>query len=418
MDKDLIGELRKAAETILPWAVETRHSLHRHPELSFREWETTGFIAGELDRAGIPYTLLSERIPGATGIVARIQGKMEAECGNPGRSRTVALRADIDALPVTENSGVDFPSEHPGVMHACGHDLHVAILLAAGIVLKRLDSRFRGTVELIFQPAEEVGQGADMVIRSGLVSDADGMAAIHMDPAAPSGVFTVGYGSRTSSGYCAKIRVRADGNPCAEIPGKASANTGAAIREMAFLVNTIGSEFPKDCLRGNAVFTPTLLETGDDGAISATFDGRLTDERDRSVIREAVLRITKAAESIFGLPTESAWKTISGTVVNDRACTDLAAEVIRDVLGKDHVRFGQPVMFGEDFRRYREITDNQVFALLGGGGDFPCFSLHNSRVRFDDRAIRSGICYEAGFALEYLARGAYRKRGESWNRKK
>ena len=128
-----------------------RHWLHRHAELSFQEAETTQYLIAELEKLGIPVTAFSDY----HGCIGHIKG------AKPGK--TVLLRADIDALPTVENSGVDYASEHPGVMHACGHDCHTAMLLGAAKLLKNAESELCGNVELLFQSAEEALPAATII---------------------------------------------------------------------------------------------------------------------------------------------------------------------------------------------------------------------------------------------------------------
>ncbi|HWI51765.1 MAG TPA: amidohydrolase, partial [Symbiobacteriaceae bacterium] len=136
-----------AARSVQPFAVEVRRHLHRHPELSFQEQETSAYVGRQLAAMGINYTAGI----GGFGIKAVIDG------GRPGR--TVALRADMDALPIAEETGLPFASEIPGVMHACGHDVHTATLLATARALKQMEADLPGRVVLIFQPGEEVNPG-------------------------------------------------------------------------------------------------------------------------------------------------------------------------------------------------------------------------------------------------------------------
>lgn len=136
------------------YIVEQRRYFHMHPELSLEEFETTEYIAKELDKMGIPYIR-----PTATGLIGTIEGSGPGQC--------VGLRADIDALNVTEKTTVDYKSLNEGKMHACGHDAHAAMLLGAAKILLECRNDFKGSVKLIFQPAEEVAQGAKELIAAG-----------------------------------------------------------------------------------------------------------------------------------------------------------------------------------------------------------------------------------------------------------
>ena len=150
--------------------VDIRHHLHQHPELGFHETGTSAFIADQLRAHGIEV----ERTSLTTGVVGRISG------GAPGPH--IALRGDIDGLPVTEHTGLPFSSRNPGVMHACGHDLHITGLLGAAFALQRRRKEIPGTVTLLFQPAEETSQGAVEVLKAGLIDDLDAVVGAHNYP--------------------------------------------------------------------------------------------------------------------------------------------------------------------------------------------------------------------------------------------
>ena len=149
-------DLRKAICELSETLTRYRHELHEHPELSFKEAKTTEYIAKRLESMGISVM----RYPSYYGLVGTIAGKAQG--------KTVLLRADIDALPIKEASGVSFASQNIGVMHACGHDAHTAMLLGAAKVLKEESKNFLGTVKLLFQSAEESGNGAPFYIKNGI----------------------------------------------------------------------------------------------------------------------------------------------------------------------------------------------------------------------------------------------------------
>ena len=149
-----MNQINALAQSVYPKMVEVRRALHQNPEPSMQEFETTRRLAAEMDRLGIPY-----RLTQPTGLIAQIEGAA------PGPR--VALRADIDALSIGERTGLPFASQVPGMMHACGHDAHAAMLVGAAEILMACREAFAGSVRLIFQPAEETGQGARLMIEQG-----------------------------------------------------------------------------------------------------------------------------------------------------------------------------------------------------------------------------------------------------------
>nr|MBA3675192.1 amidohydrolase [Chitinophagaceae bacterium] len=166
-------KIKKLAAQYADEFIEVRHHLHAHPELSYKEFETSKFIQQKLAELGIEYKVLA-----TTGVVGLIKGKA------PG-NRTIALRADMDALPITEENKVEYKSQNAGIMHACGHDVHTTCLLGAAKILNELKDEWEGTVKLIFQPGEEKNPGgASIMIKEGVLEDPKPQAifALHVHP--------------------------------------------------------------------------------------------------------------------------------------------------------------------------------------------------------------------------------------------
>lgn len=178
----IIDRINILSDELEPYYLDVRHDLHAHPELSFKEFRTSRRVQEELTRLGIPFELS----PVKPGVVATI------DSGKPGK--LLLLRADMDALPIQENSGVAFSSENPGVMHACGHDVHTTNLLAVCDILNRMKDAWCGRVRAVFQPAEENGGGGREMIKAGLMKEKpDACLGMHI-LVAPQGVFSIGEG--------------------------------------------------------------------------------------------------------------------------------------------------------------------------------------------------------------------------------
>lgn len=160
-------DVRKAAEAARDYLVSIRREFHQHPELSMQEFRTAQRIEEELDRLGIPHTRVGE-----TGVLGTLRGEKEG-------GRAVVLRADIDALPIEETHECAYRSQNPGVMHACGHDAHAACLLGGAKILAEHRDAFGGEVRLVFQPAEEIGQGAKPFIAAGVLDGAERVFGLH-----------------------------------------------------------------------------------------------------------------------------------------------------------------------------------------------------------------------------------------------
>ncbi|HYK57246.1 MAG TPA: amidohydrolase, partial [Flavisolibacter sp.] len=169
----LLQKIKELARQSAPEFIGIRHHLHAHPELSYQEFETSKFVQGKLSEYHIPF-----EVKATTGVVGIIEGK------NP-QSRVVALRADMDALPITEENNVDYKSTKPGVMHACGHDVHTTCLLGAAKILSQTKNEWEGTVKLLFQPGEEKNPGgASLLIKENALANPrpECIFALHVNP--------------------------------------------------------------------------------------------------------------------------------------------------------------------------------------------------------------------------------------------
>lgn len=206
MSESLQQQIKALAKKYLPASIDIRHHLHAHPELSYQEFETSAFIQQKLTAYNIPF-----EIKATTGVVGIIQGK------NPGK-RVVALRADMDALPIQEQNDIPYKSTRPGIMHACGHDVHTTCLLGAAKILSELKDEFDGTVKLIFQPGEERNPGgASIMIKEGVLENPapQSIFALHVHPTLPTGKLSFRGGMVMASADEIYITIKAKGGHAA-----------------------------------------------------------------------------------------------------------------------------------------------------------------------------------------------------------
>ena len=202
----LKNKIQQLAKQYAPDLISIRHHLHAHPELSYKEFETSAFVQNNLSAAGIPFHVMAE-----TGVVGTIEGK------NPGK-RVIALRADMDALPIREENNVPYRSLNEGVMHACGHDVHTTILLGASRILSELRGEWEGTVKLIFQPGEEKNPGgASLLIKEGVLKDPEPQAifGLHVHPGLEVGKLSFRGGMVMASADEIYITIRGKGGHAA-----------------------------------------------------------------------------------------------------------------------------------------------------------------------------------------------------------
>ena len=172
-------KIKALAKKYAPDFIEVRHHLHAHPELSYQEFETSKYVQGKLSELGIPF-----EVKATTGVVGLIKGRLRKGSDDQGKERCIALRADMDALPIKEENNIPYKSKNEGVMHACGHDVHTTCLLGAAKILTELKDEWEGTVKLIFQPGEEKNPGgASLMIKDGVLENPKPQAilALHVN---------------------------------------------------------------------------------------------------------------------------------------------------------------------------------------------------------------------------------------------
>ncbi len=339
------GEIRQMAAELFGEIVSFRRWLHQNPELSFNEHKTSDYIASILDRHNIPY---KKGIAG-TGIIARIDGQS-------GSGRTIALRADMDALPIEEATGLPFASANNGVMHACGHDAHSASLLGSAILLNRLKDRWGGTILLIFQPGEEVFPGgASMILKEGALDNPKPEFVIgqHVLPEMESGKVGFRKGIYMASGDEVYIKVHGKGGHAA-MPHRLNDTVLAASHIIVNLQQIVSRLVPATI--------PTVLSFGsieakgatniipDTVSIAGTL--RTMDEEWRAQIKKHIERITSSTAETFSCRAEVDIKDGYPMVFNNEQLTQSAANLASEYLGNENVEHMDIRMTAEDFGYY------------------------------------------------------------------
>lgn len=380
---ELAGQVRDRVTRI-------RHDIHQHPEIRFKEIRTAEVIKTFLEESGI-----SCRMCAKTGVVAVI-GK---------QGRAVALRSEMDALSMSEHTGLPYASIHEGVAHACGHDGHIAILLGTAWVLKQMESELGGMVKCIWQPAEEGGAGAEKMIRDGVLEDPEPECIFGLHGWPSIAVGTVGYrfGPAMASTDDFIITVRGKGTH--------GAMPHAGVDPIAIAARIVeGIQFIRSRMINPlvpAVVTIGTIHGGsavnvipDEVTMSGTI--RTLDPETRRMIPELMERMAVQTAQASGGDAEIRVNSGYPPVINDERATAFARDTTRDILGPEHiVEITEPVMGGEDFAYYQERMPG-TFLRLGIGSRPP---LHNSSFDFNDAAIPAGIEVMAGIALRYLEKG-------------
>ncbi|WP_226101351.1 M20 peptidase aminoacylase family protein [Dickeya oryzae] len=347
-----------------------RHELHQHPELSNQEFETTKKIRAVLEKEGIRIL----ELPLKTGLVAEVGGLQEGPL--------VVVRSDIDALPIEEESGVEFSSKNAGVMHACGHDFHSSAALGAAILLKRIEPKLKGTVRILFQAAEETGLGAPEVIAVGALDGASAIFGIHNDPTLPVGVIGGKDGALTAGVDRFEIKIAAKG--CHAAKPHEGNDPIIILGQLISAVQTIISRtVPSD---NNAVMSITQVHSGSTWNVipdTAYVEGtvRTFSQAARDLIEQRFRQIVAGIASTFGAEIEFIWHAGPPSVVNTPHWVDFALQVA-DAEGFEARRVdASPI--GEDFAFYQQKLPG-TFMMVGSGGPY---ALHHPKFRVDDRAL-------------------------------
>ena len=386
-------DLLKLAAPVESDVKEWRHHLHRHPELSGHEEQTAAFVEKVLREIGVDEV----RRAGKYNVIALVRG------AHPGP--IVGLRADMDALPVSEESGVDFASENPGVMHACGHDAHTAMLLGAAKVLCTMRSELHGTVKFFFQTAEEILGGAKEIIEAGEVTEKDPpvcMAGLHVNPNRPAGTIAVRRGASSASSNGMEITITGRQGHGAH-PDQCIDPIPAAAQVISSLQQLVSRQLaPAD----SAVVTIGTIHGGLKSNIIApevkmTGTIRTIKPQVQKDLFEAIPRVVKLTAEALRCKGEVTIKIGTPVLMNDDATFDRYLAVAEQVFGKENITWLENCsMGGEDFAFYTEKVPGTMFRLGTGFAGQKNAPLHSPLFKADESAFVYGVAMHVGFALD------------------
>lgn len=368
-----------------------RRTLHQHPELSYQEHYTSGFIQEKLAELGIKY----RNGWGGTGVIATLGSNVDA-FGH------VGLRADMDALPIPDKKRVSYASTIPGVMHACGHDGHVAMLLGAAALLK--ENIVKGRVSLIFQPAEEHGNGAKRIIDEGAL--VDGIKAVfagHIDTHYPTGTITVDDGLICSFADPFSIKIVGQSGHAAR-PHEAR----DALVAGAYLVTALQTLISRETdPNQSAVLTVGRFQAGQAHNIiaeEACIDGtiRSSDVTVRNRILGGLRRVVDSIALQYGVKTTLQFHDCLPAVINSVLAAEVARHAAKGIVGNDKViSQGRPSLGGEDFSFYQQVVEG-CLVRFGANSLTENSPAHSGTFDFDEDVLGIGASWLASVALQWL----------------
>ena len=391
----LINDIKDSAKKINKQVITNRRHLHAHPELSFQEYETSAFVKKQLDDLGVEWQ------PSAnTGVVGIVKGEKLSD-------QVVALRADMDALPIAEANQVEYISLNKGIMHACGHDAHTSSLLGTTTILQSLKSKFGGTVKLIFQPAEEkLPGGASQMIKEGVLNNPVPHAVIgqHVLPSMPAGKIALRKGKHMASMDELFVTVRGKGGHGAQPhqntdPVLITAHIIVALQQI--VSRMANPHMPTVLSFGKQIANGAINVIPDEVYMEGTF--RTMDETWR---KEAHTLMKKMAESIAeSMGGNCEFIIVRGYpfLTNEEKLTGQVHAYASDYLGKENVLDADIWMAAEDFAYYTQVADS-CFYLLGVGNKEKGIvsSLHTPTFNIDEEALAISTGLMAYIALKRL----------------
>ena len=388
---DIISQSREIHE----WIVEKRRAIHRHPELMYEEFETSRLVQNTLSELGIEY----EKDIAVTGVVGLV-GNGEGPC--------IALRADMDALPIHEEADVEFRSEIDGKMHACGHDCHTAMLLGAARVLKDNESEINGTIKLIFQPAEEGGAGGKMMREQGVLEDPDveRIFGLHVSDKLPTGTLASKEGTLLAATSSIRILVSGNGGHAA-MPHLTVDPVVTGSKIVVELQTLVSREL--DPLE-SGVISITMVNAGSATNVipsSMELQGTI-----RSLTSDGITRLQhRVREVAEGIAMDNRCMeevTYHANDIpptdNDGECWELGNISAGEILGEECVSDMGSIMGGDDFSYYTQVIP-WCFSFLGVGNPEigAVYGVHHPKFKVDEDALSLGTAIHVNTAFKALA---------------
>lgn len=388
----MLAQIKELADSLAPRLVKIRRHLHTYPELSGQEHQTAAYVAGVLSSCGLQ---VKEGV-GKIGVVGELHGKG----ADP---RLLAIRTDMDALPIREQTGLAYASQHPGVMHACGHDVHTTVGLGTAMVLSQLGHTLPGNVRFLFQPAEEIAQGAMWMVQDGAMEAVTNILSVHVFPSIPAGVVGIRYGALTAAADDLEITILGESGH--------GARPHEAI-DAIWIASQIITTLQQAISRTQNPLRPVVLTIGQINggrAPNVIADRVQLLGTVRSLHPETSAALPAWIEQIvanlcqtYGARYELNYRRGTPSVQNDKGITQLLESSARAAWGAQGVQLiHEPSLGAEDFSVYLQHAPGSMFRLGVGFRGQHNYPLHHPQFEVDETAIMTGVVTLAYAAYQY-----------------
>lgn len=388
----MLSRIKDIAVNLAPRLIEIRRHLHSHPELSGQEYQTAAYVAGVLSSCGLHV----QELVGKTGVVGELAGLGEDK-------RLLAIRTDMDALPIQERSNLEYASHQPGIMHACGHDVHTTVGLGTAMVLSQLGEPLPGRIRFLFQPAEETAQGANWMIQDGVMEGVDAIFGVHVFPSIPGGSVGIRYGALTAAADDLEIIIQGESGHGAR-PHEAIDAIWIASQVITMLQQAIS--------RTQNPLRPVVLTIGQiqgGRAPNVIADQVRLLGTVRSLHPETSAGLPNWIENIvanvcqpYGAKYRLNYRRGVPSVQNDAALTQIVEAAAEEAWGNDRVQILlEPSLGAEDFSLYLDHAPGTMFRLGVGFSDKPNYPLHHPQFHVNEASIITGVVTMAYAAYKY-----------------
>ncbi|MGK7921696.1 MAG: M20 family metallopeptidase [Trichodesmium sp.] len=388
----MLSKIKDLATTLAPRLIEIRRHIHSHPELSGQEYQTAIYITGVLSSCGLH---VREGI-GKTGVV----GELKGDTNHP---QWLAIRTDMDALPITERTNLDFASRNTGIMHACGHDVHTTVGLGAAMVLSELGEPLPGNVRFLFQPAEEIAQGAKWMIQDGALENVEAILGVHTYPSIPAGCLGIRHGILTAAADDLELTIIGESGHGAR-PHEAT--------DAIWIASQVITNLQQAISRTHNPLRPVVLTIGkisggrapnviaDQVQMWGTVRSLHPDTH--KILPGWIENIVANVCQSYGAKYELNYRQGVPSVQNDPGLTQLVESVALEAWGSDGVQIlPEPSLGAEDFSVYLEKVPGMMFRLGVGHKDKHNYPLHHPQFEVDESAIVTCVVTLAYAAYKY-----------------